>query len=132
MAKLLWVVALLVSIPAASAVSIPASDAIDAAFQHKESEVVAYTKAGFSEGALTPAVLLDPFVEASREQTRFKTPYVKVSGREGLQGLLLRRLGRIRSDLQADRRAAADVQTDDPEKIEKRSIPSPESLPKVN
>ena len=53
-------------------------------------------------------------------------------GREGLQGLLLRRLGRIRSDLQADRRAAADVQTDDPEKIEKRSIPSPESLPKVN
>ena len=53
-------------------------------------------------------------------------------GREGLQGLLLRRLGRICSDLQADRRAAADVQTDDPEKIEKRSIPSPESLPKVN
>ena len=35
-------------------------------------------------------------------------------GREGLQGLLLRRLGRIRSDLQADRRAAADVQTDGP------------------
>ena len=76
-------IALLAGISAASALTIPASDAIDAAFQHKESEVVSYTKAGFSEAALTPTALLDPFVDASRKLTRFKTPYVKVTKTDG-------------------------------------------------
>ena len=33
--------------------------------------------------ALTPAALLDPFVDASRKLTRFKTPYVKVTKTDG-------------------------------------------------
>ncbi len=68
--------ALIAGLSASSALKIPSRDAVDAAFRDPKSEVASYT---YEPVALPAAALLDPFVDASRELTRFKTPYVKVT-----------------------------------------------------
>ena len=72
--------ALIAGLSASSALKVPSRDAVDAAFRERKSEVASYT---YEPVALTPAALLDPFVDASRELTRFKTPYVKVTKTDG-------------------------------------------------
>ncbi len=78
-------IALLAGISASCALKVPSrgavdANAVDAIFKIKSPTVGDYR---YEPVALPPTALLDPFVDASRELTRFKTPYVKVTKTDG-------------------------------------------------
>lgn len=76
--------ALIAGLSASSALRLPShavdANAVDAIFKIKNPTVADYR---YEPVALPPTALLDPFVDASRELTRFKTPYVKVTKTDG-------------------------------------------------